>query len=116
MKSDRFSPATSFFNVVIDLMRPSSVDDGFQVAPGAGVSLGRCWASRRDISDGEKFKAGEMAADLMARFVVRPTLLTRSVTPKDAILHNGQQLSIVGIKTISEGTLIEFTTAERSDK
>jgi head-tail adaptor len=115
MKRERYAPAASFFNVRVDLMRRDVVDDGFQSVPGPAVCIGTVWAARRDISDGERFKAGEMATELAARFVVRPSQLTRSITPKDTIMH-GRELAIVGIKTISEGTLIEITTAERSDK
>jgi SPP1 family predicted phage head-tail adaptor len=115
VKRDRFSPTAAFFNVRIEFLRRADVDDGFQKVPGPAVCLGWVWAMRRDISDGERFKAGEMATELTARFVVRRTDLTLGITPKDTILH-GRELSIVGIKTISEGTLIEITTAERSDK
>ena len=53
---------------------------------------------------------------LVARFVVRSTALTRSITPKDRLRHEpGDEMEIVGIKTVAEGALIEFTTAERSD-
>lgn len=103
------------FNVQICFQRYPVIDDGLQTTYGAAVNLGAVWACRRDVSDGERFRAGELATELVARFIVRRTPLTTSITPKDTILH-GRELQIIGIKTISEGTLIEITTAERSDK
>lgn len=115
MKRERYNAPAAFFNVPVEFLRRADIDDGLQKIPGPAVSLGCAWASRRDISDGEKYKAGELAADLSARFVVRYNAFTASITPKDMIDHNGE-LQIVGIKTLSEGNLIEFTTAQRSDK
>lgn len=110
MKGFRFGTRVSF-------LRSAQVDDGFQLVAGTPVKLGTVWAARRDISDGERFKAGQVASELVARFIVRSTDLSRSITPKDMLVQEpGDPLQIVGVKVIREGALIEITTAERSDR
>lgn len=105
------------FNVRARFLRVALVDDGLQMVPGAPYPVGTVWAARRDISDGERFKAGELASELVARFVVRSTELSRSITPKDLLQQEpGAPLQIVGVKIIRDGALVEITTAERSDK
>jgi head-tail adaptor len=110
VKGFRFSQRVTF-------LRRAPVDDGFQTVLGVPVTLGTVWASRKDVSDGERFRAGEKADEMVARFVVRATAFTRGLTAKDTLRDgSGPDLDIIGIKVIREGSLIEITTAERSDK
>ena len=105
------------FSTRIIILRRALVDDGLQMTPGAAVTLCTVWAARRDISDGERFKAGEKAAEMVARFVVRSTADTRGITAKDTLKSDaGTELEIIGVKAVQESALIEITTAARSDK
>ena len=104
------------FSVRISILRRAMVDDGLQMTPGAPVTLCTVWAARRDISDAERFRAGEKAAEMVARFVLRSTADTRDITAKDTLKTDaGVELEIIGVKVIQEGMLIEITTAARSD-
>ena len=104
------------FSTRISILRRVLVDDGLQMTPGAPVTLCTVWAARRDISDAERFRAGEKAAEMVARFVVRSTAVTRDISAKDTLKTDaGVELEIIGVKVIQEGMLIEITTAARSD-
>lgn len=105
------------FSTRISILRRAMVDDGLQMTAGAPISLCTVWAARRDISDGERFKAGEKAAEMVARFVVRSTAATRDITAKDTLKTDaGLELEIIGVKVVQESALIEITTAARSDR
>lgn len=106
------------FSHRITVLRRALVDDGFQMVPGAAEPVCTVWAARSDVSDGERFRAGEQAAELVARYVLRRSSETVSITAKDTLREgsSGPELQIVGVKTIREGALIEVTTAARSDK
>ena len=74
------------------------------------------FAARRDISDGEKLKAGEALASVTTRFTVRWSPLTADVTPKDRVVCDGREYQIVGIKaTGGRQEAFEITAASRSD-
>lgn len=68
------------------------------------------WAKKTDVSDGEKFRAGQDAAWLMCRFVVRWNSFTSTLTPSHRLMFEGEGFDILGIKEI-EGRRrwLEFT-------
>ncbi|MDE3797599.1 head-tail adaptor protein [Sinorhizobium meliloti] len=74
-------------------------------------------ALRRDVSDGEKFAAGQVGSSLAARFVIRSDTQTRTVTPVDRLMHEGHVWSIHGVKEADEGRFrfIEITAVKDSD-
>ena len=101
----------------VQFRRATLSDDGFGAVEtfanlGAPVS-----AHKRDISDGEKFRAGEVAAHLTTRFQVRSSAFTRGITPKDVLVCEGRTYNIFGIKEL-EGRkrLLEITAGARLDK
>lgn len=79
--------------------------------------LGTYWAERMDASDAERFVAQEHAATRMTRFRIRSTAITRTVTPADRAVHDGDVYEIIGVKETKEGrnNYIEMTTVVRAD-
>lgn len=75
------------------------------------------WAQKKEISDGERWRAGEVAAHVTARFVVRWSSFTAGITPKDRLVCEGRTYNIVWIKEI-EGRRqwFEITAAARIDQ
>jgi SPP1 family predicted phage head-tail adaptor len=75
------------------------------------------WASRKDVSDGEKLAAGQVGASLSSRFVVRSDATTKAIKPVDRINFDGAVWSIFGIKETSEGRnrFLEITAARDLD-
>ena len=67
------------------------------------------WAEKRDVSDGERWSAGEVAAQVTTRFVVLSNTNTRAITPKDRITLDGVTYEIFGIKEIGRRRRLEIT-------
>lgn len=99
----------------ITLRRKVETNTGLGVTE-AWSDLGTIWASRKDVSDGEKVAAGRMMATLAARFVVRSFELTRSLTPKDALIEGGKTFDIMGIKELDRRGFLEITAEARADQ
>ena len=76
------------------------------------------WAKRSDSSDGEAFKAGEIAATRVTRWKVRSSSATRAITPAGFRIHaDGDFYEITGIKETRDGrnNYLEITSVVRND-
>jgi SPP1 family predicted phage head-tail adaptor len=75
------------------------------------------WANKQDLSDGEKFAAGERSATISTRFIVRYSLQVAGVTPKDRIVYDSVEYEITGKKETNHGRdrFVEFSVAARAD-
>lgn len=73
------------------------------------------WASRNDISDGEKAVAGSIYGEVSARFVIRSSIFARGITPKDECTCDGLTWRIVGLKEMGRRDYIEVTAVARLD-
>lgn len=80
------------------------------------AELGKRWASKEDVSDGEKVRAAQVGASVSARFRVRYDSLTRTITAADRLICEGVQYLISGTKE-GDGrrTEIEITAARPND-
>lgn len=107
----------------IQFRRAQGADDGFTSASGwnaadpAADNLGSpVWAAKHDISDSERFRAGEEAASITTRFTVRWSSFTRTITPADRLVCEGTVYEITGIKEgLGRREWLEITCAARSD-
>lgn len=74
-------------------------------------------AARRDVSDGEKFAAGQVGSSLSSRFVVRSSAKARTITPTDRLVHDGATYAIHGVKEADEGRrrFIEISAVKDGD-
>lgn len=69
-------------------------------------------ARKADISDGERWRAGAVEADLTTRFVIRWSSFSRSLTARDRLTCDGETYNIVGIKeTRGRRQWLEITAA-----
>jgi len=74
------------------------------------------WAEKKDLSDTERWRAGEVAATVTTRFVVRWSTFTSALTPKDRLVCEGVTYSIVGIKEgMGRRQWLEITASARTD-
>ena len=97
----------------VQFMRASSFDDGLQVRPSGFVPEGgRVWASRRPVSDGERFRAGQVGSAITDRFQVRYSTLTAGITTADRLVCEGRTYAIAGIKEIGRREGFEITATE----
>ena len=100
----------------IQFLRATRSDDGIAQVETFRDHGSRVWAQKKEISDGERWRAGEVAAHITARFVVRWSSFTAGITPKDRLVCEGRNYDITGIKEI-EGRRqwLEITAAVRID-
>lgn len=101
----------------VQFRRFTLVDDGFGQTEVWADHCSPQWASKKDVSDGEKFRASEVSASITTRFVVRYSAFTADLTPKDRLTCEGLEYNISGIK---EGKgrrqWLELTCSARTDQ
>ncbi|AZB65035.1 head-tail adaptor protein [Cereibacter sphaeroides] len=101
----------------IQFRRAAPVDDGFAEVETWSDHGSPVWAARADLSDGERWRAAEVAAGVTTRFTVRWSAFAAAITPKDRLLCDGREFDITGIKEPPETRRqwIEITAAARID-
>ena len=99
----------------IEFRRSTLTDDGFGQVQAAPSAIGTVWASKQDISDGERFRAGMTSADITTRFQVRWSPFAATIVPGDSIRCDGRNYSIVGIKEMGRRIGLEITTSAVAD-
>lgn len=67
------------------------------------------WASKKDVSDGERVAAQAVGANLTTRFVVRSSTVTRAIKAQDRIECEGRTYDVVGLKEIGRRDGLEIT-------
>jgi head-tail adaptor len=108
--------AAGEFDRRISIWRSEGVDDGTATVDGPPAEIGKRWAKKADISDGERMRAGENAQDLTTRWTVRSDSLTRTIAGGDVLKHKGRVYEVVGTKEgLEREDVIEITTAARPD-
>lgn len=95
---------------LVQFLRASAIDDGFQSKPGPFLPYGgKVWASKRDVSDGERFAAGSITASMMTRFQVRWSEFTAGIAETDRLTCEGRTYAILGIKELGRRVGLELT-------
>lgn len=108
--------AAGSFDRLVQFRRATVQDDGFADVPVFTDHGDPVWAKRRDLSDAERWRGGEVTAMLTARFTVRHSPLTEGLTAKDRLTSDGSDFDIVGIKSVGgRERYFEITVAQRSD-
>lgn len=99
----------------VQFLRARIVDDGFTDGEVFDLHGAPVRAARRDVSDGEKLRAGELMAEIMARFTIRSSDFSREITAKDRLQSGGLTWDIVGMKQLDRGRWLEITAEARAD-
>lgn len=100
---------------MVQFLRSTLTDNGLEqveVFASHGVPV---FASKLDISDGERWRAGEVQAHVTARFQVHASAFARGLTPKDRLICEGVTYDISGIKEVGRRDMLEITAAARAD-
>lgn len=101
---------------LVQFRRASLVNDGFGMAETWADYGDPQWASKRDISDGERWRSGEVQSHASTRFAVRHNQFTAALTPRDRLVCDSVEYEIVGIKEGEKRRQwIEITAAVRTD-
>jgi SPP1 family predicted phage head-tail adaptor len=99
----------------VQFRRATLTDTGYGLVESFANHGTPVWAHRRDVSDGERWRAGEVQAHITARFRVRSSAFTRDLSPKDRLICEGRVYDISGIKELDRRRTLEITAAARSD-
>lgn len=100
---------------MVQFLRAASIDDGIQNRPGGFAPHGgRVWAGKTPVSDGERFRAGQVGAAITDRFKVRYSSFTAAITTADRLVCEGRTYAITGIKEIGRREGFEITASEVS--
>jgi SPP1 family predicted phage head-tail adaptor len=75
----------------VQFRRATLADDGFGTVETWGNHGSPVWASRKDVSDGERWRAGQVQANITTRFVVRYSAFSAGITPVDRLTCEGQE-------------------------
>lgn len=85
-----------------------SVDD-YGAAVETWAPLATVWAAVTPISDGERWAAGQVAAEVSARFVVRWSHDVSDISPANRLVMSGRVYGIEGVKEIGRREGLEIT-------
>jgi SPP1 family predicted phage head-tail adaptor len=99
----------------ITLERFTETVDQFNEPVKAWGVLATRAASYEPLSDGERFRAGETAANASARFVIRYGSTVSDLNPKDRLTFGGVIYDIVRVKEIGRREGLEITANARAD-
>lgn len=100
----------------VQFLRNQLVDDGFGMVPTWADHGPVHMANKSDISDAERWRAGETQAHVTSRFVLRWSPFTADIDPRDRLVCEGVEYEIVGAKDgKGRRQYREFTCAARTD-
>jgi SPP1 family predicted phage head-tail adaptor len=100
----------------IRIERATASDDGFTSAgEKTWATLADVWAEVTPVSDGERWRAGEVAAHVTHRFRIRYSSTVAGITPADRIIYQGDAFNISGVKEIGRREKLEITASARAD-
>lgn len=77
--------------------------------------VGTVWASKEDVSDGEKLRAAEVGATITSRFRVLWSGITAGITPSDRLVYARRVFDISGVKEIGRREGFEITAAASAE-
>ncbi len=99
----------------VTIERATMADDGFGQTP-TWAELATVWASRRDVSDAERFASGEVSAQITTRFRIRWSSVVAGIDPRDRLICEGRTYDIAAVKEIGRREGLEITAAARADR
>lgn len=99
----------------VTLMRASTAANSFNELVETWSPLATVWASKTDVSDGERFRAAAVGATIDARFQIRWSATVSTVGPRDQLVCEGRTYDISGVKEIGRRLGLEITATARND-
>lgn len=99
----------------IILQRFTETRDEYNEPVKTWATLATRSASYEPLSDGERFRASETAANASARFVIRYSAAVADLNPKDRLMFEGDPWEILRVKEIGRREGIEISATVRAD-
>ena len=100
----------------ITLQRFTWSQDEYGAPVQVWADLASVWASKLDVSDGERVAAAEVSATITTRFRIRHDSAWADLNPKDRVQFEGRTYDIWGVKEIGRREELEITAAARADE
>lgn len=97
----------------IGILRATATADAFNAPVETWSEVLQLWAAKRDVSDGERFRAGAMSAERMTRFQIRWSNAANTITPMDRVKFDGLVYDILAVKELERREGIEITASAR---
>lgn len=89
--------------------------DAYNAPAVTWADVATVWASYQPVSDGERFRAGERAAEISARFQIRYSSQVKAVSPVWRLTFEGRVYEINHVKEIGRREGLEITAVARGD-
>ena len=99
----------------ITISRATETRDAVNAIVQTWADLVTVWASKRDVSDGERFQSGTRNASKMTRFQIRWSPTVADVNAKDRVVFEGITYDIQNAKELGRREGIEITASARTD-
>lgn len=74
------------------------------------------WASKHDVSDGERVQAAQVSAEITTRFQIRYSETVSSLNPKDRVWCAGREYEVTAVKEMGRQDGLEISAVARADK
>jgi SPP1 family predicted phage head-tail adaptor len=100
----------------ITILRSTPVTNAYNEPVETFVAWRSFAAKRRDASASESYRAVEVGAQITARFTVRFSSDTATITPKDRIQFDGRDYNITAARQVGRRRWIELDATARDDK
>jgi SPP1 family predicted phage head-tail adaptor len=99
---------------LLTFQRKSTTLDALGSETETWANIGQAWAERMDVSDGERWQAAQVQAQITTRFRVLRSDVTAYLTPRDRLICDCRTYDIQGLKEVArEG--FEITANARAD-
>ena len=99
----------------ITIERASIAKDGFGAEVKTWAGFATVWAKSTPVSDGEKWRAGEIGATISHRFKIRWSQKLASLNAKDRLRFDGKVFEIHGVKEIGRRQHFEISASTRAE-
>lgn len=97
---------------LVQFQRFTTSDDGFTSVEAWADHGTPVWCEKKDVSDGERYRASEVQANITTRFKVRYNAFTSDLTPADRMTFESATYNISGIKEVgARRRWLEITAA-----
>ena len=99
----------------IILQRFTETRDAYNEPVKTWATLATRAASYEPLSDGERFRASETAANASARFVIRYSAAVSDLNPKDRLEYESEAWEILHVKELGRREGLEILAGSRAD-
>jgi len=99
----------------IALQRATTTANAFNEPVETWATFATVFASRRDASASETYRAAEIGARISARFTIRRSSDVADVTPRDRLTLGGRSFDITAVRTTPDNRWIEIDAVARAD-